>query len=337
MSNFTMPNGILVELFDYFHPEILDTCEIQCQLNPALMRLEPNIPRGLYFTIVGTTYECLYFLCLIAMCQKKFMKIICYRILFIIGIFDMLGLVASSLLPGYLLLSGRSFCQSPILNMWIGSWAFPGWAAYTALSISLAINRIVDSTWPNKQEQLFGGLKIIWWTGIPASYGLILYLKLSPMLYHVPTASYYFGADPAKAQAPPLYPVNNMAAAVLVLMLNILMLRAMFRISHTALTNTQRVIMIQCLGISTTGMCGGWLYVAMQWIVMPQFMVTAANLLWQLANGSLAIFYILVNKSMRGEVMKLLGVSSCRRPTIYTTASDQKIPTLQSNPDMGSA
>ncbi|CAJ0951842.1 unnamed protein product, partial [Mesorhabditis belari] len=148
------------------------------------------------------------------------------------------------------------------------------------------------------------------------------------MLYHVPTASYYFGADPAKAQAPLMYPVNNIAAVVLVLMLNMLMLRAMFRISHTTLTNTQRVHNGYVLWMAVRGDAMGR---------DAPIYVTAANLLWQLANGSLAIFYILVNKSMRGEVMKLLGVSSCRRPTIYTTSSDQKAPTLQSNPDMGSA
>ncbi|CAJ0951920.1 unnamed protein product, partial [Mesorhabditis belari] len=331
MINFIIPNDTWVKIYNFLHPQLLEVYTNQCQSNLALMRLEPDVTRGITYGLVGIIYECLYFLCMIAMCQWKFLKIICYRILFVIGIFDMLGLVASSLLPGYLLITGRSFCQSPLLNLFVGSMAFPGWAVYSGLSISLAINRCVDFMWSNKQEKIFGGKMMILWTGIPVAYGLILYLKLSPMLYHVPTASYYFGADPAKAQAPIIYPINNGAVAVLILLLNLAMLWGMFRMNHRTMTKTQRAIMIQCLGISMSVLLTGWLYVAMQFITMPLFMITVANLCWQFSNGSLGVFYILVNKSMRGEVLKLLRISSCRNSSIYTASTDQKITTAVTN------
>ncbi|CAJ0938808.1 unnamed protein product, partial [Mesorhabditis belari] len=64
--------------------------------------------------------------------------------------------------------------------------------------------------------------------------------------------------------------------------------------------------MIQCLGMSVTVLLCAWLYVLMQIVPMPQFMVTGANLFWILSNGSMMIFYLFVNKAMRKEVQKIL-------------------------------
>ncbi|CAJ0962461.1 unnamed protein product, partial [Mesorhabditis belari] len=302
---FSADNGTLFQLYDIFHPGMLDLYSNQCLSNPSLSLLQPNLMKGIIYEIIGVTYEILYLLCMIAMCQPKFLNIIAYRILFVIGCFDILGMIPNSLLPAT-------------------------WAVYSGLSISLAINRTIDFSWPNKQEALFGGRLIILWTGIPILYGLLLYSFLSPMLYHSPTASYYFGADPAKAQAPIIYPMNNGVMAFIILLLNIQMLRMMLIKNHTVMTKSQRVIMIQCLGISMSVLITGWLYVTMQFIAMPLFMINVANLCWQFSNGSMAIFYLLVNKSMRGEVLKLLRIPFNRQRVLPSLSDSRILYTLHS-------
>ncbi|CAJ0954506.1 unnamed protein product, partial [Mesorhabditis belari] len=319
MNNFTFSSSFLVQFYDLLHPGMLQIYANQCNSNRELMEIRQNITKGVIYVLIGSTYELLYLLCMLAMCQRKFLGIICYRILFVIGCFDMLGLISNSLLPGYFLITGQSFCRSPLLNLSLGATSFPSWAVYSGLSISLAINRYVDFASPNKQKMLFGGKKVILWTGVPIVYGLLLYLKVPSAIYHAPTASYYFGVDPAKAQAPFIYPINNVFVAALVLFLNISMVKSMLNKNIVTITKSQRIITMQCLGISMSVLVTGWLYVIMQFIPMPIFMITVANLCWQFSNGSMAIFYLTVNKTMRKEVLKLLRVPRMRNK-IYSTS-----------------
>ncbi|CAJ0943836.1 unnamed protein product, partial [Mesorhabditis belari] len=327
MNNFIYPNDSLakfgLDVYDSLHPGLLQTFANQC--NSELMQTRPNLIKGIIYVLIGTTYEILYLLCMIAMCQPKFLAIICYQILFVIGFFDMLSMISNSLLPGYWLITGQSFCRSPMLNLSIGASAFPCWATYSALSISLAINRCVDFTFPNKQEMIFGGKAIILWTGLPIVYGLILYLKVPSVVYHAPTASYYFGADPMKAQAPFIFTINNIFMAILILFLNVIMIRAMLYRNLISMTKTQRMIAFQCFGISMSVLLTGWLYVAMQFLPMPNFMITVANLCWQFSNGSMAIFYLTVNKTMRKEVLKLLRIPR-KNNRIYSTSTGPQAP-----------
>ncbi|CAJ0935638.1 unnamed protein product, partial [Mesorhabditis belari] len=176
------------------------------------------------------------------MCQQKFLSMNVYRILFVIGCFDILSMIPNSILPGYWLITAQSYCQSPLLNLYLGALCFPAWAAYVGLNISLVTNRLVDFTWPKLQETLFGGKMIILWTGLPILYGLFLYCQFPSMLYYPKTGSYYFGADPEKAQTPLFYPISDAGVAGVMMLLNLLMIRAMYIRNLNMMSNLQKVV-----------------------------------------------------------------------------------------------
>ncbi|CAJ0953076.1 unnamed protein product, partial [Mesorhabditis belari] len=178
-----------------------------------------NLIQGSIYLSVGSFFITLYAFCLIAMAQEKFMKIICYRILFVVGFVDIFSLVPSSILPGYFLVMGYSFCDSPLLNLWIATLCFADWCVYCALSVVLGVNRCVDFIGPQLQQ-----------------------------------------------------------------------------------------IAIQCFGICTTVMITGIFYctICSGFIVLPPIMYLVTNGSWQFSNSSMAIFYMVVNKSMRREVLKLI-------------------------------
>ncbi|CAJ0922488.1 unnamed protein product, partial [Mesorhabditis belari] len=282
--------------------------------------------QGVFYLFLGTSFVILYLLCLVAMAQQKFMKIICYRILFVIGIVDIISMTPNSLLPGYLLINGYSFCESPLLNLYIGSGCFPLWSTYSALSIVLAINRCVDFLGPKFQEELFGGKRLIFWMIPPFIYGITIYFTYPPLVFHTPTASYYFAAEPQNSKTPIIFFINNVGVAISIFILNLFMLFFMWRMNrkmNTYANNLQKIISLQCFGICTTVLITGVFYVGMQFIELPQFMYTVTNLSWQFSNGSMAIFYMAINKSMRHEVIRLV-CGHPRRSTVQITLTSKE-------------
>ncbi|CAJ0962907.1 unnamed protein product, partial [Mesorhabditis belari] len=329
MINFTYPDSRIVKIYNFLHPGMLNLYAEQCNLNPDLMKLHPDPVKGAIYFTIGITFEFIYLLCMIAMCQPKFLNIVCYRILFAIGCFDMLGMLWNSLLPAYFLITGQSFCHSPLLNLSLGSVCLPIWAVYSGLSMSLAVNRCIDFGWPHKQQKLFGERMIILWTGAPILYGIALCIQMPAALYHPGSATYYFAVDPAHIQVPFLYTINNGLVAALILILNILMILAMFHRNFMIMTKAQRIIMFQCLAIGMSVLVTGWIYVFMQFVPTPIFMITVANVCWQLSNGSMAIVYLTVNKSMRLEVLKLLKIPF--RSKIYDSNNVDSADQIQQN------
>ncbi|CAJ0949407.1 unnamed protein product, partial [Mesorhabditis belari] len=270
-----------------------------------------NLIQGSIYLSVGSFFITLYAFCLIAMAQEKFMKIICYRILFVVGFVDIFSLVPSSILPGYFLVMGYSFCDSPLLNLWIATLCFADWCVYCALSVVLGVNRCVDFIGPQLQQTLFGGWRLVLWILPPFIYGASVYFTCPPLVYLTPTASYYFAAKPEHSIMPMIFLYNNIGVAICILFLNSLMLILMYRAHRKMNANTnkiQTVIAIQCFGICTTVMITGIFYctICSGFIVLPPIMYLVTNGSWQFSNSSMAIFYMVVNKSMRREVLKLI-------------------------------
>ncbi|CAJ0585147.1 unnamed protein product, partial [Mesorhabditis spiculigera] len=198
------------------------------------------------------------------------------------------------------------------------------WSAYSLLSIVLAIERCSEFMGQKMRNNIFAGWRIYFWTGIPILYGFSLYLFLIPMIYNVSSAGYFFGADPLKVETPIIFPINNVLVSSSILCLNIYMLRSMFTASYRQMNRSQKVVMLQCFLISISVVLTGWLYVAMQFFDLPDFTIIMANIFWQTSNGSMAVSYLIINKSMRREVTKIL-LCACgpSLATVATRSSDK--------------
>ncbi|CAJ0924588.1 unnamed protein product, partial [Mesorhabditis belari] len=213
MSKYRFFNDSLpLRIYASFKANFVEALDQECL--GTVDNREKIVFQGVFYLFLGTSFVILYLLCLVAMAQQKFMKIICYRILFFIGIVDVISMTPNSLLPGYLLINGYSFCESPLLNLYIGSGCFPLWSTYSALSIVLAINRCVDFLGPKFQEELFGGKRLIFWMIPPFTYGITIYFTYPPLVFHTPTASYYFAAEPQNSKTPIIFFINNVGVAI---------------------------------------------------------------------------------------------------------------------------
>ena len=61
---------------------------------------EPNIWIGLLYLIPGILYLVLYIPFLIIMGREEFLKHSCYKLMFLLGFFDVLGVILSAIVPG---------------------------------------------------------------------------------------------------------------------------------------------------------------------------------------------------------------------------------------------
>ncbi|CAJ0917567.1 unnamed protein product, partial [Mesorhabditis belari] len=142
------------------------------------------------------------------------------------------------------------------------------------LHVVLALNRCVDFMGPQLQQTLFGGWRLLAWILPPFIYGAVVYFTCPPLVYLTATASYYFAAKPEHSIMPGIFLYNNVGVSICILFLNSLMLILMYRSHKKMNANTskiQKVIAIQCFGISTTVMITGIFYctIASGFIELP--------------------------------------------------------------------
>ncbi|CAJ0926636.1 unnamed protein product, partial [Mesorhabditis belari] len=74
-------DSLALNIYAFFKPIFVKTLDEQCADFEGIEDSERILLQGIIYLIIGTSFVILYLLCLVAMAQQKFMKIICYRIL----------------------------------------------------------------------------------------------------------------------------------------------------------------------------------------------------------------------------------------------------------------
>uniref|UniRef100_A0AC35TNX5 Delta-like protein n=1 Tax=Rhabditophanes sp. KR3021 TaxID=114890 RepID=A0AC35TNX5_9BILA len=108
-----------------------------------------------------------------------------YKIMFILGIFDILDLVLGGGYTGFLTLNGWDAFSHPYLVMPVGTSAFALWAMVMALTNVLAFQRVLVMTFPDAVELLFEGKKTLIWIILPIPF--IVWMTLfAPIFVYSP-------------------------------------------------------------------------------------------------------------------------------------------------------
>jgi hypothetical protein len=75
-----------------------------------------NVGLGVTYISLGTFYVILYIPCLIVMLKKELWQNICYKLMFIVGIFDICTLTINAFLPGIIMVFALDYNCYPNLN-----------------------------------------------------------------------------------------------------------------------------------------------------------------------------------------------------------------------------
>ncbi|KAL3085583.1 hypothetical protein niasHT_037324 [Heterodera trifolii] len=114
----------------------------------------------------------------------------CYKLMFFIGILDMLIMFVNALETGILGIIGVVYCDYPLLIYTTGALGLFLWVAETSAEMLLAINRCMELLRPQLAHAIFSGKKLRCLFALPICYGFVAAIFTKPILFSCPPVVY---------------------------------------------------------------------------------------------------------------------------------------------------
>uniref|UniRef100_A0A914W0M4 G-protein coupled receptors family 1 profile domain-containing protein n=1 Tax=Plectus sambesii TaxID=2011161 RepID=A0A914W0M4_9BILA len=263
-----------------------------------------------------------YVPCLVAIFRPPLIQKSCFKIMFAMGVLDIVNLIFSAYIPAfYSICDARSCSHNSELKV-TGAIAIGCWAAYCAMCVSLAINRMANLFSHSLSASMFGGGRVFVW--IFGSYlwgATYVFLFLSPIAtvtYDSTLGFYVFNSHEHSAQRSlNLHSLNNLISACLLILcystIVVLLKRgrelraAVNKMSTTS--RRERLVLLQsfliCVVTGTTAIG----YTIMPRITSCVLLFQLMNILWISAHGTNSIIYLTLNRTIRNRVIAMI----CRR------------------------
>ncbi|CAI5451744.1 unnamed protein product [Caenorhabditis angaria] len=296
---------------------------------------EPRIIPGIIDIAFGVFVIFLYIPSLYVFYKQS--RIVCFKIMFLLGITDCGAITVNSVITGYLLIRGASFCDSPNFIYISGAIGLGFWCSACMTCLILVLNRTLDMVSPLLVKVYFRGYSTYFVLACPIIYGLFFTFCTPPILFSAQHRTWFF--DPLIKKNMTLeytnipHTINNFGIVVLTTMLYVffcLKVRKQFSKSSFRIkrTNRQRQIFIQSTLLCMFHLSASIVYVIMQFVTVPEWLTYFSQYLWQLAHGCPVIVYLFFNHKVRGALLLLFSTTSS-----YQEKSSLFIPmSIQANP-----
>ncbi|TKR73730.1 hypothetical protein L596_021008 [Steinernema carpocapsae] len=332
----------LMELYLFRHEEWKKrySCYYLTEAEWDLHRI-PRVAHGAFsvcFSVVAITF---YVPCLIAMVKKEFKTNTCYKIMFYLGIVDIISQIVDGFINGYLLIIGAEFCTMPHFIYITGTLPFSTWCAQCGLCLLLAINRFCDMWGSYYFNRMFSGYRTHFWCCLALIYGLTM-MFTPPSLVFVSSVGGSWFYDPYMGYNITgidhswyfnyMMGVDNISITVLLFVLYTGMLIKLYIESRKAdqFTNhIQKSIFCQAAFICSLSAIPALIYLWMQFFYTPEWLIAVGHLAWQGSNGGPAFIYMIFNRTIRRKVLSMFGI---RRGNEVHSFSGVTHPSRQLNP-----
>uniref|UniRef100_A0A1I7XGE9 7TM_GPCR_Srx domain-containing protein n=1 Tax=Heterorhabditis bacteriophora TaxID=37862 RepID=A0A1I7XGE9_HETBA len=186
----------------------------------------------------------------------------CFKIMFVLGITDMAAIVVNSIITGILLLEGSVFCTHPIVNFIAGSMGLGLWCSACIVCLLLVTNRLMDITAPHLVKTIFGGAKTYFILILPFVYGLYFIIFTPPVVFSSKYGAWFF--DPF------IYPDRGLE----------------YRSEYSTGKNKAHIF-FQSSVICAINFFASIIYVIMQFIPVPHYLIIMGHVGWQLGHGEI--------------------------------------------------
>ncbi|TKR81604.1 hypothetical protein L596_015449 [Steinernema carpocapsae] len=238
-----------------------------------------------------------------------------------LGVIDILSQVIDGFINGYLLIIGAVFCTMPNFIYISGTFAFSIWCSQCGLCFSLALNRFLDTCGgKDLTDVLFSSYRTHIWCVLSVLYGLSMVIFPAPIVFTSIGGSWfydpYFGYDNVTQvdrtqYYNPMMGINNVGITVLLFALYAGMIGKIYWQSRSVggHVNIQKTISIflQAAFICLLNAITALVYLYMQFRAAPEWLVVGSAITWQGSNGGPAFIYILFNKSIKRNVLRMFG------------------------------
>ncbi|KAF7633787.1 hypothetical protein Mgra_00006855 [Meloidogyne graminicola] len=155
---------------------------------PFVERFHPL--NGSIIIVLFIIFEFLYIPCIYSI--YKHTEHSCYKLLFFIGIVDMIMLFIQGLETGVYNFTGGMFCYNINFNYITGSIAVALYAMETSANVFLALDRCLNLISPKLNEFLFDGKRIFFSFGFSIIFSLYYFFYVNPSLYNGLYMNWFF-------------------------------------------------------------------------------------------------------------------------------------------------
>ncbi|KAI1704983.1 serpentine type 7TM GPCR chemoreceptor srt domain-containing protein [Ditylenchus destructor] len=196
--------------------------------------------------------------------------------------------------------------------------ATPGlWIIETWTDVLLALNRCVEITSPRLADKLFRGKRTWLWFIPVALYSSYYSTFTKPMVFSSVYVCWFFNPHAAYKEdygeatyGNPMHSFHNIMILFGVSGLYIVFVIAMLTKLCTVrggsnLSVSQWMTFLQVLAISFFNGYAAGLYVYLQYVPVTQFLIYTATYSWTTAHGLPCVIYVLLNKTIRDDLIKM--------------------------------
>ncbi|KAK0401356.1 hypothetical protein QR680_015734 [Steinernema hermaphroditum] len=303
----------------------------------------PRVAHGAASIIFSTVAIALYVPCLIVMKRKEFFGNTCYKIMFYLGIIDIISQCVDGFINGYLLIIGAEFCTMPHFIYITGTLPFSTWCVQCGLCLLLAVNRFCDIWGKSTINRLFSGYRTHFWCCLSWVYGIVM-MFTPPSLVFVSSIGGSWFYDPYIGYDIPgidhswyfnyMMGIDNLGISLFLFVLYAGMVGKLYIEGKKSLKFTseiQRSIFFQAAFICFLSAIPAVIYLYMQFFYTPEWLIAVGHFAWQGSNGGPAFIYMIFNMSLRRKVLEMFGIRFERDIQVipaFTITS--RLPTLHS-------
>ncbi|TKR73707.1 hypothetical protein L596_020987 [Steinernema carpocapsae] len=275
------------------------------------------LPNEHYF--VGIFYICFFivavipqFFLMFTCLEKQHISLSCYKLMTIVCFCDMTNLVNCMLMAGIFTLFDIQHCNSGLWIISYGQFVMFFWYAYCIANLILAFNRLFEFL--NKEVSTFffeGNRCWFWLLGIFVYAASLCAFAPNPYYFYNAQAGvwFFFWLLPDPTNYYHIY--NNMIKLGLMIVCYVLMLILLKRKLSAAsgsVSDLQKRLSIQACLIASACAAGNITYVVISYMPMGNSPITGAvgEFLWGVQHSAAGFVYIVMNKSVKRNVFRLL-------------------------------
>ncbi|KAL3097399.1 hypothetical protein niasHS_003847 [Heterodera schachtii] len=277
---------------------------------------------GTLLIVLFFIFELLYVPCMVYIYHN--LSNPCYKMLFYIGVTDMLVMLMNGLETGVLAIVGAVFCSSPALIYSSGSIGLSFWFAETGAEFLLAINRCLELVAPKLAHTLYHGNRTWWLCVVPTVYAVILSLYTPPILFTGLYLSWFFNPyvgyvdDFGKIYHNHMHTIHDTfvifgLSAIYITFSVLLTIQTNSFHAHYHATLAQKLTFLQVMLISFFNGVAAGIYIYMQSVRISDALIIIGTYAWLFAHGVPPLIYFALNKTIRSDFVRYVKIVFGRR------------------------
>ncbi|CAI4224028.1 unnamed protein product [Auanema sp. JU1783] len=274
--------------------------------------------RGITGFIIGFPMTIIYILCLRVMLQPAIIRKSCYKIMFVVGLYDIGVIILNNFIICYSLTFGLAFCDAPNLFYTIGSLHIMSWTGVCYFCLYLAFNRILEALKLRREtiDFFFSPYRTMIGCLIGFLYSLYGCFFNSPVVYSNVEATPV--PNPLDMEFPPGFELretfliaNNYGVVVITTVLYGLFCAIMYKkIKKLGVKDSHNRLQHQ-LFIQTTLMCGFNFICSVTYasvLFLDDFIIVTkiAFFIYQFTSGLQALIYLICNQTILNGVKDII-------------------------------